>query len=165
MTDHDYWCFHLDTPISHKLLAIYITLQYMCKHDWSICMFYITLQYAHMLDWSIYVYIYITPEVAHTRVLYNRYTACWIHIHVLHSGTMWSQQWGAADASSQQQHPQQQQQQHPQQQQEEFSDMFGMLGQPATEFSDLSGMFTNFTEWKCTPKTSHVYSTRLNINS
>ncbi|BFY97076.1 hypothetical protein BsWGS_00113 [Bradybaena similaris] len=62
------------------------------------------------------------------------------------AGTMWSQQWGAADASSQQQHPQQQQQQHPQQQQEEFSDMFGMLGQPATEFSDLSGMFTNFTE-------------------
>ncbi|CAG5130494.1 unnamed protein product [Candidula unifasciata] len=57
------------------------------------------------------------------------------------AGTMWSQQWGAADASSQQQHPQQ----HPQQQ-EEFSDMFGMLGQPTAEFTDLSGMFTNFTE-------------------
>lgn len=52
-------------------------------------------------------------------------------------GTMWSQ-WGAPDASSQQQQQQQQQ--------EEFSDMFGMLSQPASEFSDLSGMFTNFTE-------------------
>ncbi|CAG5119250.1 unnamed protein product [Candidula unifasciata] len=55
------------------------------------------------------------------------------------AGTMWSQQWQTADTSSQQQ------QQHPQQQ-EEFTDMFGMLGPQATEFTDLSGMFTNFTE-------------------
>lgn len=65
---------------------------------------------------------------------------CEIHFSTL-SGSMWSQQWGTADTSSQQQ----QQQQHSQQQ-EEFTDMFGMLGPPATEFSDLSGMFTNFTE-------------------
>ena len=29
---------------------------------------------------------------------------------------------------------------------EEFSDVFGMLSQPAPEFNDLSGMFNNFTE-------------------
>uniref|UniRef100_A0A0B7B241 Aryl hydrocarbon receptor nuclear translocator n=1 Tax=Arion vulgaris TaxID=1028688 RepID=A0A0B7B241_9EUPU len=57
------------------------------------------------------------------------------------AGTMWPQQWQTADGSAQQQ---QHQQQH--QQQEEFTDMFGMLGPPATEYSDLSGMFTNFTE-------------------
>ncbi|BFZ02012.1 hypothetical protein BsWGS_05051 [Bradybaena similaris] len=53
------------------------------------------------------------------------------------AGTMWSQQWQTADSSAQQQHPQQQ---------EEFTDMFGMLGPQTAEFSDLSGMFTNFTE-------------------
>jgi len=55
------------------------------------------------------------------------------------SGSMWSQ-WTSADATSQQQ-PQQQAQQ------EEFGDMFGsILNQQNTEFSDLSGMFPNFTE-------------------
>ena len=51
-------------------------------------------------------------------------------------------QWpqGQGDGSGQQQQTQ------GQQQTEEFSDMFGMLSQPAPEFNDLSGMFTNFTE-------------------
>nr|AWY10928.1 arntl [Tritonia tetraquetra] len=57
-------------------------------------------------------------------------------------GSMWSQ-WPTQDTTSQQQQTQPQPQQS---QSEEFSDMFGMLSQPATEFSDLSGMFTNFTE-------------------
>ncbi|KAL8610745.1 hypothetical protein ACOMHN_016728 [Nucella lapillus] len=54
---------------------------------------------------------------------------------------LWSQ-WGQGqgDGSDQQSAPAQQQQP------EEFSDMFGMLSQPAPEFNDLSGMFTNFTE-------------------
>ncbi|XP_076443814.1 aryl hydrocarbon receptor nuclear translocator homolog isoform X2 [Babylonia areolata] len=54
---------------------------------------------------------------------------------------LWSQ-WpqGQGDGSDQQQTSAQQQQP------EEFSDMFGMLSQPAPEFNDLSGMFTNFTE-------------------
>lgn len=52
----------------------------------------------------------------------------------------WSQ--GSSDGSA---HQQAAGQQAPQQQ-EEFGDMFGMLSQPAPEFNDLSGMFTNFTE-------------------
>lgn len=55
------------------------------------------------------------------------------------TGSMWPQQWQATDVTSQQQ-------QHNPQPQEEFSDMFGMLGPPPSEFNDLSGMFTNFTE-------------------
>nr|AWY10927.1 arntl [Melibe leonina] len=56
--------------------------------------------------------------------------------------SMWSQ-WPGQDSTPQQ--PQGQPQQ-PQSQSEEFGDMFSILNQPASEFSDLSGMFTNFTE-------------------
>ncbi|KAH9491741.1 hypothetical protein Btru_045691 [Bulinus truncatus] len=57
------------------------------------------------------------------------------------AGSMWTQQWQPTEPTSQQQ-----QQQHNSQSQEEFTDMFGMLGPPQNEFSDLSGMFSNFTE-------------------
>ncbi|XP_059171550.1 aryl hydrocarbon receptor nuclear translocator homolog isoform X2 [Physella acuta] len=53
------------------------------------------------------------------------------------TGAMWSQQWQATDASSQQQ-------QHNPQAQEEYSDVFSMLGPPANDYTDI--MFTNFTE-------------------
>ncbi|XP_013086834.1 aryl hydrocarbon receptor nuclear translocator homolog isoform X1 [Biomphalaria glabrata] len=55
------------------------------------------------------------------------------------AGSMWPQQWQPTEATGQQQ-------QHTSQSQEEFTEMFGMLGGPPSEFSELSGMFPNFPE-------------------
>ncbi|ESO87565.1 hypothetical protein LOTGIDRAFT_166445, partial [Lottia gigantea] len=58
---------------------------------------------------------------------------------------LWPQWQGAQSSDNNQQNPQAtapQSQTNP----EEFGDMFRMLDQPATEFTDLSGMFNTFTE-------------------
>ena len=66
---------------------------------------------------------------------------------------MWPPQWqGGASEGQQAASGQQVQQAAPQQpgstQNEEFSDMFRMLDPPGQEFSDISGMFNTFPEWK-----------------